>query len=57
MSAWVPMRYAIDGMRQALFYPNLDGVQHDLLMLYGTALISLLLGAVFVRRAWARASG
>lgn len=57
LSAWVPMRYAIDGMRQALFYPTLDGVNHDLLMLSATALITVLLGAIFVRRAWARVTG
>ena len=56
LSAWVPMRYAIDGMRQALFYPTLDGVSHDLRMLWGTAVITVVLGAVFVRRAWARVS-
>lgn len=51
------MRYAIDGMRQALFYPTLDGVNHDLLMLGVTALITVVLGALFVRRAWARVNG
>ena len=38
----VPMRYAIDGMRQSLFYPTLYGVNHDLQMLCGTALLTLL---------------
>jgi len=57
LSAWVPMRYAIDGMRQALFYPTLDGVSHDLQMLWGTAVVTVVLGAVFIRHAWARVSG
>ncbi len=56
VSAWVPMRYAIDGMRQALFYPDLDGVKHDLLMLCGAALAAMVIGSFFVRRAWAQAA-
>ncbi len=50
VSAWVPMRYAIDGLRQALFYPTLTGVKSDLLALFGTAAVTLVVGAVLVRR-------
>lgn len=52
LSALNPMRYAIDGMRQALFYPDLIGVSTDLMALAGTALAALLIGSVMVRRSW-----
>jgi ABC-2 type transport system permease protein len=54
ISAWVPMRYAIDGMRQALFYPELTGIKEDLLVLCATALATVVIGSLFVRRTWAR---
>jgi ABC-type polysaccharide/polyol phosphate export permease len=54
LSAFVPMRYAIDGMRQALFYPELTGVREGLFVLYGTALGTIIVGAFLARRAWAR---
>jgi len=53
LSAWVPMRYAIDGMRQALFYTSLDGIREDLLALFGTALVAVILGAFVIRQRWA----
>lgn len=52
LSSLVPARYAIDGMRQALFYNTLDGIPGDLTVLCLAALISCLLGSFFVRRAW-----
>jgi ABC-2 type transport system permease protein len=52
LSALNPMRYAIDGMRQALFYPDLSGVSTDLMVLAGTALVALLVGSIAVRRSW-----
>jgi ABC-type transport system involved in multi-copper enzyme maturation permease subunit len=47
-----PIRYAIDGMRQALFYPDLSGFSTDLAVLGGTALLALLFGSLAVRRSW-----
>jgi ABC-type multidrug transport system permease subunit len=52
LSAFVPIRYAIDGMRQALFYPTLDGVNTDLVVLMVTALLATAIGSVAVRRSW-----
>jgi ABC-type multidrug transport system permease subunit len=53
ISAWDPVRYAIDGLRQALFYPNLQGIGADLAVLAATAVMALLVGALAVRRSWA----
>jgi ABC-2 type transport system permease protein len=52
VSALVPIRYAIDGMRQALFYADLHGVVMDLLVLSVTAVGAVLIGSVMVRRSW-----
>lgn len=52
LSSLVPTRYAIDGMRQALFYSTLDGVPADLLILIVTAILFSILSSVFLRRAW-----
>lgn len=52
ISVFNPFRYAIDGMRQALFYPDLQGFSTDLAVLVGTALLAILLGALVVRRSW-----
>jgi ABC-2 type transport system permease protein len=52
VSAFNPMRYAIDGMRQALFYPELAGVTLDVVVLGGTAVVAVVLAAAVVRRAW-----
>jgi hypothetical protein len=51
-SAFVPTRYSIDGMRQALFYTTLDGVPRDLLVLCLTAVVALAAGSLSVRRSW-----
>jgi ABC-2 type transport system permease protein len=53
VSAFNPIRYAIDGMRQALFYQELTGVPEALIVLVGTALVALVTGSFFVRRSWA----
>jgi ABC-2 type transport system permease protein len=52
VSDFVPIRYAIDGMRQALFYPDLHGVATDLVVLSATAAGAVAVGAVMVRRSW-----
>jgi ABC-2 type transport system permease protein len=49
----VPIRYAIDGMRQCLFYADLRGVAMDLVVLGATAVAAVLIGSLMVRRAWA----
>jgi ABC-type multidrug transport system permease subunit len=53
ISAWDPIRYAIDGIRQALFYPNLTGIGADLVVLTATALAALILGSIAIRCSWA----
>jgi len=60
MPAWlqqlahlVPTAYAIEGLRQAMFYPGLEGVPTDLAVLFGSALLATGLGSVALRRSWA----
>lgn len=50
----VPTRYAIDGLRQSLFYPDLHGFGADMRVLLGTAVIAIIAGGATVRRAWSR---
>jgi ABC-type transport system involved in multi-copper enzyme maturation permease subunit len=52
LSSFIPMRYAIDGMRQALFYSTLDGVVMDLAVLCLTAVVAVAVGSYTVRRSW-----
>jgi len=52
VSDLVPIRYAIDGMRQSLFYPDLQGVTTDLVVLAATAAAAITVGTVMVRRSW-----
>ena len=52
LSSLIPTRYAIDGMRQALFYQNLDGISTDLTVLCITAFIACLIGSLRVQRSW-----
>ena len=54
LTTFVPIRYAIDGLRQTLFYPGLYGFGTDMLVLLGTAAIAMFAGGAFVRRAWSR---
>jgi len=55
VSRFMPTRYAIDGLRQALFYPDLVGFGRDLLVLSGCALASIVLASFTLARAWRRA--
>lgn len=55
VSRFVPTSYAISGLRQALFYPDLVGFQRDLLMLLGSAALSVGLATLALARAWRRA--
>jgi ABC-2 type transport system permease protein len=48
----VPTRYAIDGLRQSLFYPDLHGFGADMRVLLGTAAVAIIAGGASVRRAW-----
>jgi len=53
-SRFVPTSYAIEGLRQALFYPVLTNIGHDLLVLSGCAVLSMALAAMMLTRAWRR---
>ncbi len=48
----LPTSYAIDGLRQTLFYPDLRGVGRDLLVLGAAAIGSAVLSALALRRGW-----
>ncbi|MHB8507632.1 MAG: ABC transporter permease [Candidatus Dormibacteria bacterium] len=50
VSRAVPTSYAISGIRQVLFYPDLDGVGLDLVVLALCAAATLLLGVASARR-------
>jgi ABC-type multidrug transport system permease subunit len=52
LSRAVPTSYAIDALRQALFYPQLAGVARDLLSLGVAAALLLALGMVASGRTW-----
>jgi ABC-2 type transport system permease protein len=54
LSSFIPMRYAIDGMRQALFYTTLDGVTKDILILSLTAVAAIIIGSISIRRSWSK---
>ena len=51
-SRFVPTSYAIEGLRQALFYPDLVGFGTDLAVLSGCAALSLVLASGMLARAW-----
>jgi ABC-2 type transport system permease protein len=51
MSGAVPTRYAIDGLRQVLFYASPQHVTTDLAVLAGVATVSLVVAAAGIRRA------
>lgn len=53
-TAFVPTSYAIDGLRQSLFYPGLYGFGADMRVLLGTAAVAVAAGGIVVRRAWSR---
>jgi ABC-2 type transport system permease protein len=50
----VPTSYAINGLRQAMFYPDLIGFERDLAALCGFAALSVALAALMLTRAWRR---
>ncbi len=54
ITTFVPTRYAIDGLRQSLFYPSLYGFAADMRVLLVTAAIAVVAGGAVVRRAWSR---
>jgi ABC-2 type transport system permease protein len=54
MTAFVPTSYAIDGLRQSLFYPAMHGFGADMRVLLGTAAVAVVAGGIVVRRAWSR---
>ena len=54
VSQFVPTSYAINGLRQALFYPSLIGFERDLSVLAGCAIVSVVLAALMLTRAWKR---
>ena len=54
-SRFIPTSYAIEGLRQALFYPDLHGFRTDLAVLTGSAILSVLLASIMLSRAWRRA--
>jgi ABC-type multidrug transport system permease subunit len=53
-SRFVPTSYAINGLRQALFYPDLVGFARDVLVLTGCAVLSVVLASLMLARAWRR---
>ena len=55
VSRLVPTSYAIEALRQALFYPDLLGFGRDMAVLSVTAVASAALGALALSRAWKRA--
>jgi ABC-2 type transport system permease protein len=55
LSRAIPTSYAIDGLRQALFYPQIAGLGRDLLALALAAAVVLVAGAVAMSRTWRRA--
>ena len=55
VSRFVPTRYAIDGLRQALFYPDLIGFGRDIVVLSACAVASVALASFALVRAWRRA--
>lgn len=54
-SRFVPTSYAIEGLRQTLFYRELTGVGHDLLVLSAWAIGSNVLAVLVLERTWRRA--
>ena len=50
ISAADPIRYAIDGLRQLLFYPSISSVRGDIAILMVTAFMVVAAGALLLRR-------
>jgi ABC-type multidrug transport system permease subunit len=55
VSRFVPTSYAINGLRQALFYPDLTGFGRDLAVLAVCAVVSIAVAVLNLSRAWSRA--
>jgi len=53
-SRFVPTSYAIEGLRQALFYPDLIGFGTDMIVLTGSALLSAAVASRVMTRALTR---
>lgn len=53
-SRFIPTSYAIEGLRQALFYPDLIGFGTDMLVLTGCALMSIAIASTVMTRALRR---
>jgi ABC-2 type transport system permease protein len=51
---FMPTSYAIEGLRQALFYPDLIGFGNDLAVLTACAALSTAAGSIALARAWRR---
>lgn len=54
LSAFIPTRYSIDALRQALFYPNPVGIPLSLLVLAFYSVACVGVGAFLMRRSWLR---
>jgi len=54
LSAFIPTRYSIDALRQALFYPNPTGLPFSLFILALYAIACIGVGAFLMRRSWTR---
>ncbi len=54
LSAFIPTRYSIDALRQALFYPNPTGIPLSLSLLAIYAIACVGVGALLMRRSWLR---
>ena len=52
LSAFIPTRYSVDALRQALFYPNPTGLPFSLLVLALYAIACVGVGAFLMRRSW-----
>jgi ABC-2 type transport system permease protein len=52
LSSFIPTRYSIDALRQALFYPNPTGLPFSLLVLAFYAIACVGVGAFLMRRSW-----
>ena len=51
ISDWLPLTYSVDAMKQATTYADwTDDLTKDLLIVFGSAIIALILGAITIRR-------
>ena len=52
LSTFIPTRYSIDALRQALFYPKPTGIPFSLLVLALFSIACVGIGAFLMRRSW-----